>query len=159
MPVYKRYLPGFKTTCLSVCVLYVLIAGSLLVKGLMKSMAQYHQVPSHLLTSPHYYDAVLWMYMHMLVIGLIIGALGWYSKNVVFQKQMSRVLFAAHLIYTYLDFRSSDFIWGNGLYHGLVSVVPAVVSLVVTLLFLNLGFGARRAFHPGQPVAYRGNYR
>jgi hypothetical protein len=158
MSIYKRYLPGFRVTCMSVCVLYVLIAGSLFIRGLMKSMAQY-RVPTHLLASPHYYDAVLWVYMHMLMMGLIIGALGWYSKNVVFQQRMSRVLFAAHLIYTYLDFRSSDTFLGNGLYQGIASVLPAVVSLVVTLLFLNLSFGGRRAFYPGQPITYRGNYR
>jgi hypothetical protein len=159
MPVFKRYLPGFKVTCLLVGALYVLIAGSLFIKGLMKSMAQY-QVPSHLLASPHYYDAVLWVYMHTLIIGLIIGALGWYSKNVIFQKRMSRVLFAAHLVYTYLDFRSSDTILGNGLYQGLASVLPAIISLLATLLFLNLSLGGHRAFYPGQPVTtYRGNFR
>lgn len=139
MASLKRFLPGFKTSCLIVCVLYVLLAGSLFAGGLMESMARY-QVPAATLASPHYYDAIYWVYTHMIVIGLILGVVGWFAESPQLKLWLSRLLFVVHVYYTYLDFRSSDSALGNGLYQGEASVMPALVCLFVTLLFLRLSF-------------------
>ena len=108
-------------------------------RGLMTSMAEF-KVPAEILASPHYFDAMLWVYVHMIVIGLIIGCVGYYADatNLLLQKRLSVLLFVVHLFYTYLDFRSSDSALGNGLYQGTASVFPAIMGLVMTLLFLQL---------------------
>lgn len=38
-------------------------------------MAEF-EVPAAQLTSPHYQDAIFWVYLHMLVIGAIVGLMG-----------------------------------------------------------------------------------
>ncbi|MFN8344217.1 MAG: hypothetical protein U0X91_04400 [Spirosomataceae bacterium] len=128
---------SFKTICLTVCGLYVFLAGSLFLQGLIKSMSLYN-VPPEILASPHYYDAIFWVYTHMIVIGLLIGCVGLYAENFQLKKKWSVLLFVAHLFYTYLDFRSSDSFLGNGLYQGPASVFPAIIGSVITLLFFYL---------------------
>ena len=133
----RRFLPGFRTCCLTVCFLYVTMAGSLFVRGLITSMIDF-RVPPPTLASPHYYDALLWIYSHMIVLGLIIGVVGLYGKNSQLKKWMARLLLIVHAYYTYLDFRTSDSFVGNGLYKGEGSIIPGLVCLFVTLLFLQL---------------------
>lgn len=139
MPTLTRFLPGFKATCLTVGIVDIFLAGSLFARGLMQSLSEF-KVPAEILASPHYFDAMLWVYVHMIVIGLIIGCVGYYADatNLRLQKRLSVLLFVVHFFYTYLDFRSSDSVLGNGLYQGAASVFPAVIGLVMTLLFLQL---------------------
>lgn len=122
---------------MAVCVLYTLLAGGLLARGIRPSMAEF-AVPEVVLDSPHYHDAILWVYSHMIVIGLIVGVVGLRAESVRLQRPLARLLFAAHVYYTYLDFRSSDSALGNGLYQGPGSIVPALIGLVVTVLFARL---------------------
>jgi hypothetical protein len=113
------------------------MAGSLFLKGLMASMVDF-QVPTQTLNSPHYYDAIWWVYSHMIIIGLIIGVVGWHAKGSQLKKRMAWLLLIVRVYYTYLDFRTSDSFLGNGLYKGEGSVIPGFVCLFVTLLFLQL---------------------
>ena len=106
-------------------------------RGLMSSMAEYG-VPPEILSSLHYYDAIFWVYTHMLVLGVLIGAFGLYVESRKSRHRVSLLLFLAHAVYTCLDFRSSDSVLGNGLYKGPLSLVPAIIGLIVTLLFLHL---------------------
>ncbi len=137
MDLIQRFLPGFKTCCVIVCFLYVIMGGSLFARGLMTSMADF-QVPAVVLSSPHYYDAIFWVYSHMIILGLIIGLVGWYGRDRQLKLWMSRLLFIAHAYYTYLDFRTSDSSLGNGLYKGAGSVFPGFVCLFITLVFFQL---------------------
>jgi hypothetical protein len=137
-PLY--FLPGFKASCLTVCILYILLVGSLFARGLMDSMAEY-QVPQAQLDSPYYYDAILWVYSHMLILGLLIGAVGILVKEGKAQLWLSRLICGVHVYYVYLDFRSSDSALGNALYKGPASIMPALIGLTVTLLFLHLSLG------------------
>ncbi len=54
-----RFLPGFRASCLTVAVLFVLLAGSILARGAAASMAPFG-VPEATLVSPHYRDAIQW---------------------------------------------------------------------------------------------------
>lgn len=135
----RCWLPGFRNTCLIVSVLDVLLAAGVLLRGIRPSMAQFG-VPQAVLDSPHYTDAIFWVYSHMLVIGLIIGVLGWYAESPALRQAMARLLLAAHLFYTVLDFRASDSLLGNGLYQGPASLIPAFISLFMTVLFAHLSF-------------------
>lgn len=133
----KKLLPNFKTTYIFVGVLFVLLSLSLFVKGLMPSMSEF-MVPTSLLESPYYYDSILWVYVHMIVIGMLISLIGISVEDRNKQKWITVILFLTTLFYTYLDFRSSDSSLGNSLYKGESSVAPAIISLFVNFLFLQL---------------------
>lgn len=134
------FLPGFKVTCLLVSGAYTLLAGGMFLRGLMDSMAAY-QVPRALLDSPHYYDAIFWVYFHMLMIGFLIGGMGLLVREAKAQVWLSRLLCIVHVYYAILDIRSSDSPLGNALYKGPASIFPAIVGILVMLLFLHLSFG------------------
>jgi len=138
-PTCKHLLPGFRATCLGVCGLYVLIGGSILARGARASMEPFG-VPESTLASPHYGDAIFWVYLHMVVIGLVVGVVGLTAEGDRLKRWFSRLLFSAHVIYTALDVRSSDSVLGNGLYRGPGSIFPAIICLVVTISFAHLAF-------------------
>lgn len=135
----QHRLPGFKATCIGVGVLEVLLGASILLRGVPESMAPF-RVPERLLTSPHYVDAISWVYTHQIVLGSIIALLGVYARGARFKLAASRLLCVAHAYYTYLDFRASDSIVGRALYHGPASVIPAWIGVAFTLAFLHLSF-------------------
>jgi hypothetical protein len=106
----------------------------------MSAMGKY-QVPQATLDSPHYYNAIFWVYSEMLVLGLLIGAMGWLVQEAKAQIWLSRIICAAHVFFTWLDTSASDSPLGNALYKGPASNFPAIICLFVTLLFLHLSFG------------------
>lgn len=138
----KKFLPGFKATCLLVGVLNILMAGSMLVKGVIPGMAQF-KVPEQILASPHYEDAMFWVFLHMFMIGVLIILIGILAENPVKQVWVARVLVLMHGVYAFLDIRSSDNSFGNALYQGPESVIPVFVDLFYILLFLRLSFSKK----------------
>ncbi len=74
----------------------------------------------------------------MMVIGMLIVVIGYSVNDINKQKWISVLLFLVTTFYTYLDFRSADWNLGNALYKGESSIVPAIISLLVNLLFLQL---------------------
>jgi len=135
----RHRLPSFRTTCVGVGVTYVLLAGGLLANGIAETMARY-EVPAQTLASPHYMDAILWVYSHMIVLGLVIGLVGLLAESARLKLWFARLIFVAQCYYLVLDLRSSDSVLGNGLYEGPQSLGPAIIGFVVTLLFLHLSF-------------------
>ncbi len=133
----KSLLPDFKITFLIVGYTFVLLPISLFAKGLMTSMAEF-KVPEIILDSAHYYDAILWVYVHMSVIGLLIIIIGYAVNDINKQKWIALLLFVVTAFYVYLDFRSADWVLGNALYKGESSIIPAVIGLLVNLLFFQL---------------------
>lgn len=132
-------LPGFRRTCLGVCGLYALFAGGVLLRGAEASMAEF-EVPAAVLTSPHYADAIRWVYVHMLVLGLVVGLVGARADDPRLQRDFSRLMFAASAVYTCLDLRASDSPLGEALYRGPGSLIPVLVCLLTTVLFARLAF-------------------
>ena len=133
----KRLLPNFKRTCLIVGYTFILLPMSLFSKGLMVSMAEF-KVPAIILDSAHYYDAISWVYVHMMVIGLLILIIGYSVNELNKQKWIAALLFMVTAFYVYLDFRSADWPYGNALYQGESSIIPAIMGLLVNLLFFQL---------------------
>jgi len=133
----KSLLPNFKRTLLIVGYTFLVLPISLFSKGLMQSMAQF-EVPDLILKSAHYYDAMLWVYVHMMVIGLLILIIGYSVNDLNKQKWIAAVLFIVTGFYFYLDFRSADWAFGNALYKGQSSIIPAIIGLFVNLLFFQL---------------------
>ncbi|WP_394836093.1 hypothetical protein LVJ94_04200 [Pendulispora rubella] len=100
-------------------------------------------VPEATLASPHYQDAILWVYSHMIVIGLLTGCLGIIAEGERAKKWTARLLLVVHLYYTYLDTRSSDSFLGNALYKGTASIAPALIVAMVSILFAHASFCTR----------------
>lgn len=132
----KHHLPGFRNTCLVIGGLYVLLGASVLVRGGAAAMAEY-AVPAATLASPHYADAITWVYVHMVVLGVLTGVVGLYAEGARLRRAFARVLLGAHACYVFLDVRTADTALGNGLYQGPTSIVPAVIGLCMLLLLVH----------------------
>ena len=128
---------SFRATFMIVGITFVILSLSLFLKGLIPSMAEF-KVPEPVLSSPHYFDALLWVYVHMIVIGLLILLIGISVTDPKKQQWITMILILIISVYTYLDFRSSDSALGNGLYKGEASVAPALFSLGVEVLLILL---------------------
>jgi hypothetical protein len=139
----KHRLPGFRTSCLVAGALYVVIGGAVLARGTAASMGEFG-VPADTLASPHYDDAIRWVYLHMVVLGLVLGVVGHFGQGVALQRWFARLMLAAHVAYVFLDVRGSDTALGTGLYQGPASIIPAVCGGFVLLLFAHLSI-CRRA--------------
>lgn len=139
MPTCGHLLPGFRTTCLGIGAVFVLLAISQLVRGVPASLSGFG-VPDAVLSSPHYQDAMVWVFTHMLVLGLVIAGVGHFADSARIRRVFACLMVMAIAIFTVLDFRSSDSPLGNGLYAGARSLVPPVIDLVVLLLFAHLAF-------------------
>lgn len=133
----KTLLPNFRRTFLIVGYTFIVLPLSLFTRGLMNSMAEF-KVPELILNSPHYYDAILWVYVHMIVLGLLIITIGYSVNDLNKQKWIATLLFLVTAFYVYLDFRSADWVFGNALYKGESSIIPAIIGLIVNLLFFQL---------------------
>jgi hypothetical protein len=130
-------LPKFKKTCIIVGITYAILPLSLFYKGLITSMSEF-KVPETVLLSPHYFDAILWVYIHMMVLGVLIFIIGMAVKDTNAQKWISLVLLIISCFYAYLDFRTADWAFGNALYKGDSSIAPAIIGSITCLLFLQL---------------------
>lgn len=129
----------FRYGCLFVAVVYVFLAGSILSRGVEASIAPFG-VPESIVASPFYVDAITWVYVHMMVLGILIGVVGWFAESIRFQKVFCLVLFGVHLAYLYLDLRTSDTAFGNGLYVGPESAFPAAIVFVFLIVFALMCF-------------------
>ncbi len=130
-------LPGFRASCLGLAATYILLAGSILARGPMVAMADY-RVPAATLASPHYADAMTWVFLHMTMLGAILGVVGWYADDIRFQRPFVRLWLVAQGIYLFLDVRAADWPLGTALYKGRGSLGPAVVGAVAVVLWLRL---------------------
>ena len=139
MSLLKKISPGFKATCLIVGGLDIFLASTMFAKGLMKSMAEF-KVPEITLASPHYYDAMFWVFLHMGMIGVLIILIGILAEDPAKKVWAARILVLMHCVYAFLDFRTSDNPFGNALYQGPGSVIPAFIDLFYILMFLRLSF-------------------
>jgi hypothetical protein len=139
MTTIKKFIPGFRGTCILVGTLNMLMAGSMLVKGVAEGMAEF-KVPPVILDSPHYQDAMFWVFLHMFMIGILVIMIGILAENPVKQVWVARVLVLMHCVYAFLDISTSDNYFGSALYQGPGSVVPVLVDIFYILLFLRLSF-------------------
>lgn len=142
-------LPGFRATCLTLSALYVFLAGSMLARGPGVAMAAY-QVPAATLASPHYVDAMGWVFLHMTVLGAMLGVVGWYADDVKLQRPFARLWLVAICVYTALDVRTADWALGNALYRGPGSLGPVAVDALAVLLWLRLNV-VKPVSRPAQP--------
>jgi hypothetical protein len=131
-------LPGYRLLCTVVAVLSVLLGASMKLRGAHDAMGPFG-VPRAVLDAPHFDDFFQFLFLHMMVIGLLIGVLGWAVQGARRQRAVARVLCGIYLLYAYMDFRTSDSPLGNGLYQGRDSLVPPLMGVTLALLFAWLG--------------------
>ena len=143
MPRCRHFLPGFRATCVGVGATFALLAGSQLAKGTHAAMEGFG-IPEIVLASPHYLDAMTWVFFHMFVIGVITATVGFVVESPRARVAFARVMLAAVAVYTWMDVRASDSALGNHLYAGPRSLVPPVIDVIVLVLFAHLAF-CRRA--------------
>jgi hypothetical protein len=130
-------LPGFRATALGVGTTWSLLALSMLVRGIPSAMAGYG-VPEGLLGNAHYVDAMTWVFLHMLFIGLITVVVGVTSVDGRQQRAFSRLMLVAVTGYAILDMRSADWPLGTALYKGPGSLGPVVVGVIALVLWARL---------------------
>jgi hypothetical protein len=104
-----KFLPRFKITLLIVGISFMLLSASLFSKGLIKSMSEF-EVPKEILNSPHYFDAIFWVYVHMFVLGILVLLIGLSVKDYKSQKWISLILFIVNAFYT-IRFQKFGFIF------------------------------------------------
>lgn len=132
-----KILPGFKTTFVTIGILQTLLACVFFIQGAVETMAQF-QIPAEVLNSPQYIDAISYVFIHQFVLGCILTFIGFMATDPKFKTWLPRLLVPLYGIYTYFDFRATDTVFGNALYKGDASVIPALFSLVFMLFFLQL---------------------
>jgi hypothetical protein len=128
--------PNFKFTFTFIGISFMSLALLLFAKGLLKSMAEF-QVPDDIIDSPHYQDAITWVYIHMIVLGILVLYLGRFVNAIRHQKIVTITVTIAILFYTYLDIRTSDSSLGNALYKGKSSLGPAMINCIFLLLLVG----------------------
>jgi hypothetical protein len=109
----------------------------MLARGIPVAMAGYG-VPDGLLKDALYVDAMTWVFLHMLFIGLLTLVLGVTSRDGRQQRVFARLLLVAVSVYLFLDVRSADWPLGTALYKGPGSLGPVVVGAVALLLWARL---------------------
>jgi hypothetical protein len=134
----RSRLPGYRLLCTVVAMLYVLLGASMKLRGPHEAMGPFG-VPKAVLDAPHFVDFFQFLFLHMMVIGLLIGLLGWTVQGARRQRTVARVLCGLEVLYAYMDFRTSDSPLGNGLYQGRGSLVPPLMDVALALLFAWLG--------------------
>jgi len=142
-------LPGYRRILGGVGVLYVLLGSSMVARGAAAAMQPFG-VPEAVLGSPHFADFFHWVFVHMTVLGVLFVLLARFVTEARAQRSVARVLLLLELHYTYLDLRTSDSPFGNGLYQGGGSLVPPLIDLIVVLCFAYL---ATRRVPPDQSAS------
>lgn len=115
-----------------------------LIQGPKQVMSQFG-IPEVVVNSPHYLDAMKWVVLHMTFLGITILILGFYATEPKLQRFLTYLFLAFHFVYAFLDVRASDNPLGTGLYQGSASLLPAVTSCTLLLLFVNLAVQCRFA--------------
>ena len=131
------YVPGWKLIGTVIGAVYCLLGSSMLLRGVQSAMQPFG-VPETTLNSPHFADFFHFLFVHMVVLGILTVLLARFVNEGRQQRIAAWVLFAINLHYTYLDFRTSDSALGNSLYHGPGTLVPPLIDVVVTLAWLYL---------------------
>lgn len=128
---------GFRTTFLTVGILHVVLSCLMFLQGITPPLRKFG-VPDIIVDSPHYYDAMLFVFYHQFVIGSILVLVALFAREPELRVWLTRILSLLYCVYTYLDFRVSDSIFGNRLYQGVESLVPPLFTLLFTVLILQL---------------------
>ena len=140
-------IPGFRATFITIGAIYVLLASSMLVRG-VGALRQF-DVPESVIASPVLEDFFMFFYQYMAWTGLLMALFGVVTRELINQILLAAVYCAANLLLAWRDLSTSDSRFGNALYRGSDTLVFVCISLVFAAAFgllLVLGLRKRRAF-------------
>lgn len=130
---------GFKAVLTTIGVVYVLLASSMLVRGVgvMRDFA----VSESLVSAPVFEDFFLFFFQLMAVVGVFTVLFGHVTQERKAQLLVARVFRVLGVLLTLRDLSTSDSSLGNHLYRGSGTLVPVYIDLVIALAFGFLAFG------------------
>ena len=128
-----HFIRGFKLVFTTIGVTYVLLASSMLVRG-VDALRDY-AVPPRDVTSPVVEDFFLFFYILMAFIGVLIVLFGYVTRERKQQCLVAAVFCAGQLLFTLRDLRTSDTSFGNRLYKGDGTVVFVLIGVVFAAAF------------------------
>ena len=138
------FVPGWKLIGTVIGAVYCLLGGSMLLQG-VQAVMQPFGLPESTLASPHFADFFHFLFVHMVVLGIMTVLLARFVTEGRYQRIAAWLLCAINVHYTYLDLRTSDSAFGNALYRGPNTLVPPAIDVVVVLCWLYLALRPMRS--------------
>jgi hypothetical protein len=126
-------LRGFKVVFSVIGALYILMASSMLVRG-VGALRQFG-VPESLVTSLVVVDFFMFFYQLMAFVGVLMVLFGQLVRERSSQLLVSGVFFVWCLFATWRDLSTSDSPWGNATYKGEDTMVFPVIGITFALAF------------------------
>jgi hypothetical protein len=144
------HIRGFKLVFTTLGVAYVLMASSMLVRGVgaLRDFA----VPESSVSDPVLADIFMFFYVLMAFIGVLMMLFGFVTRDRKWQTLVAAVFCASQLVCMYRDLQTSDSRFGNHLYKGDATLVFVYIGLLYTAAFGFLtvrGFRGRTLRAPG----------
>jgi hypothetical protein len=132
---------GFRVTLTAIGALYVLLAASMLLRGVgvMRDFA----VPAGVVTSPVFEDFFLFFYELMAAQGVLIATFGQVVRERRLQTRVALLLCTWNLYLTWRDLSTS--VLGNRLYQGEATLIPVCIDFAIALLLARLAWLGRRS--------------
>lgn len=133
MPEGHGEVRGFKAVLTTIGVAYILLAGSMLVRGagVMRDFA----VPEPVVAAPVFQDFFAFFYQLMAVIGVLTILFGHVTRERKAQVLVCRVFCVIGVFLTWRDLTTSDSAFGNQLYRGSATLIPVFIGLAFTFAF------------------------
>jgi uncharacterized membrane protein len=140
---------GWRPLCITVGVVYVLLALSMLVRGV--DIMRGFGTPDEVVRSPVFADFFYFFYELMALVGVLIGLLGITTQGRARQQKIAGLLSAVMLALLWRDLSTADWALGSRLYRGPGTLAPPLISLVIALAFAWVAWArpARAAAHQG----------
>jgi hypothetical protein len=128
-------LPGFKTVCTVVGVLYAAMGASMVVRGV--GVLRDFAVPESDIASPVLQDFFFFFYELMIFIGALMVLFGHVTVGRRRQTIVASVFVAANLLFALRDLSTSDTAFGNRLYRGEATMVFVAINLAIAAAFAS----------------------
>ena len=129
----RDHAPGWRPLCITVAVSYVLLALSMLVRGVEIMIG--FGTPDEVVRSPVFADFFYFFYELMALVGVLIGLLGITTRGRAQQQKVAGLLCAVMLALLWRDLSTADWALGSRLYRGPGTLVPPLISLVIAIAF------------------------
>jgi hypothetical protein len=132
----------FKATFTTIGIIYVLLASSMLVRGVV--VLRDFGVPHDVVSSPVLEDFFLFFYQLMAAYGAMLVLFGHVTRELDRQLLVSRFFCALNVLVALRDLSTSDSRFGNHLYKGDKTLVFVFIDLAFALVFGWLAFAPGR---------------
>lgn len=144
MPHTRPEIRGFRLLFTLIGVLYVLLASSMLVRGV--GVLRDFAVPEEVVASPVVEDFFLFFYQLMAFVGVLTALLGQVTRGRAAQTAVAGFFCASNVLIALRDLSTSDSRFGNHLYRGEATLVFVLISVTLAMAFgVLLAAGLRSA--------------